>query len=203
MNYKKINFIYRTKVTTMFPPGLLAGLIFILMMNYSALLCASDRQAKEYFLKTAFLYNFARLVEWPKTTFKTPSVPIRLCFIGRDNFADALTAIENKKAHSRPLIIKRDITLSDIPHCQILFISPSEEDRLSDVLKVSAQYPVLTVSELDDFAEKKGHIRFFIKGNNTLSLEINLEAAKQSDLKISSRILSIAKIVKSEQGFRP
>ncbi|MCU7834335.1 MAG: YfiR family protein [gamma proteobacterium symbiont of Taylorina sp.] len=199
MNYKKNNFLYRLKYRL----SILSALIFVIMLNQSAILYAGDLQAKEYFLKSAFLYNFARLVDWPSNTFKTSMSPIRLCFIGNDSFDNALQAIQNKKANSRPLIIKRNIAVSEIPHCQILFINQSEEDNLYNILDISAQYPILTVSDLADFAHKSGHIHFFVKKNNTLSLEVNLDAIKQANLQISSRILSLAKIVKSTEDFRP
>lgn len=199
MNYKKDKLLHQLK----FKSTILSAFLFIVMIGNTAAVNGGDIQAKEYFLKTAFLYNFARLVDWPANSFTTDTSPVRLCFMGNDSFGDALEAIRNKKANSRPLIIKRNIALNEIPQCHILFISRSENSSLQPILRHAAQFPVLSVSEIPGFAQKNGHIRFFLREDNTLSLEVNLDAIKQSKLNISSRILTLAKIVTCDEVSRP
>ncbi len=199
MNYKKDKLFHHLK----FKSTILSAVLFFTMLFNTAIVGADDIQAKEYFLKTAFLYNFARLVDWPSNTFKTAASPMKLCFMGNDSFADALTSIRNKKANSRSLIIKRNIALNEVLHCHILFISQSETNNLHNILHITAQLPILTVSEIPGFTQKNGHIRFFLRNDNTLSLEINLEAVNKSHLTISSRILSLAKIITSYEVSKP
>jgi len=158
--------------------------------------------AKEFFVKAAFLYNFARLVEWPENTFSSDTDPIRLCFMGDDPFDEALKTIQNKMVKGRPLLIHRGIALDNVSQCQILFISKSEKNRLHIIPEKLGQYPVLTVSELPGFAQERGHIRLFLANDNTLSLEVNLDAIIQSNLQISSRILMLATIVNSEEVIK-
>lgn len=170
---------------------------------FSAPSSAENILAREYFLKAAFLYNFARLVDWPDGTFQTDSDQFQLCLIGTDPFAEALHPIQNKKVRGHPLRIQRIMSLNDVQQCHMLFISRSEKNRLNEIIQATSAYPILTVSELADFAEHKGHIRLFVSNNNKLSLEVNLNAIKASNLNISSRILSLAKIVSSVETKQP
>lgn len=161
---------------------------------------ADDILAKEYFVKAAFLFNFARLVEWPSDTFKSDADALRICLMGDEPFGEALKTIHHKKVRGRPLYIQRNISLNDLDRCHILFISKSETNNVHDILGLTTQYPVLTVSEIARFAQNNGHIRFFLTSENTLSLEINLDSIKQVNLQISSRILTLATIVSSEKS---
>ena len=164
---------------------------------------ADEITANEYSLKTAFLYNFARLVDWPENMVSQNASTMQICLIGDDLFGDALDVLRNKKAHNKQLIVKRHVQLNDVAECQLLFISESEQDNLHKILQITSQYPVLTISELPNFVQQQGHIRFFLRADKTLSLEINLDAIKQSRLKISSRILSLAKIINSDKQAKP
>ena len=177
--------------------------LFITLMMNPALLLANDILAKEYFIKAAFLYNFARLTEWPPNSFKSAIEPIRLCFMGEEPFDKALHTIRNKKVRGRPLIFLYNVALYEASRCKILFISQSEHNNIEPILGALNQYPILTVSELPGFTQKGGHIRFFLTSSNTISLEVNLEAIKQANLQISSRILTLAKIVSSAEAAKP
>lgn len=192
-----LNFLYRRSSRWLFITLQIAAILL------SANAHADNILAKEYFLKAAFLYNFSRLVEWPAATFTNNYEPFQLCFIGEEPFAEALESIRNKKINGRPLIIQHNISLSYASQCQILFISQSEKQNIAQILTVLNQASVLTVSELPDFAEQQGHIRFFLNDDEKLRLEVNLEAIKQAGLKISSRILSLAKIVSSKRIIKP
>lgn len=182
-----------------------AFLLLAIMTSGLISMCFSEKSnaesilAKEYFLKAAFLYNFARLVDWPKEAFKSNSDPINLCLIGEDHFDNALRTIQNKKIQKRRLVIQRFIKLSDVSYCHILFISHSELNRISEILAATRTYPILTVSEIPDFAEQNGHIRLFLSDEEKLNLEVNLDSIKQSKLTISSRILTLATIISSKE----
>ncbi|MCU7948719.1 MAG: YfiR family protein [gamma proteobacterium symbiont of Bathyaustriella thionipta] len=174
------------------------------MMISPASTFADNIQAKEYYVKAAFLYNFARLVEWPKNTFSNKNEPIRICLIGHDSFGDALRTIRNKKVNDRSLVIQRSVKLQNISHCHILFIDQSEKSNVQRIVNKLNQHATLTVSELPAFAHQNGHIRLFLNNDKTLSLEINLGAINQAGLKISSRILTLAKIVSStDEALEP
>ena len=195
MHYKITNLIkfFRPKSIS------LLSLFFIALLNVSFVHSENDIVAKEYALKTAFLYNFARLVDWPEGTLSNGTPYLQICLIGNDPFDRALKALNNKKAHNKTLLINRNISAFEIPQCQILFISESETENVTDILKTAAQSPILTISELEGFTQQSGHIRLFLREDKTISLEVNHNAIKKSGLAISSRILSLAKIIETEE----
>ncbi len=176
---------------------------FILWLLCSTNVGATENlQAREYLVKAAFLYNFARLSEWPAGTFQSPSGPFKICLMGDDLFGLSLNSIKDRKINGHPLLIQRRVSLQQAVSCQLLFISRSEQNQLQQIIAYLKPYPVLTVSELPDFAQMNGHIRLFLNNESTLSLEINLQAIRNSHLKISSRILTLAHIVKADDSNR-
>ena len=164
----------------------------------SSSVSAESITAKEYYLKAAYLYNFARLVEWPEQVFSHPETPIRLCLIGQNPFGQALNTIQDKKVKNRTLKITTEVDILSLSTCQILFVGEQKTLAMDDILKLANKHPILTVSELENFAHKKGHIRLFLADRETLSLEINLGVLEQSGLRISSRVLTLAKIIRTE-----
>lgn len=149
------------------------------------------------------MYNFARLIEWPDSTPESDSDSFNLCLLGNDPFGQALSSIQNKKVAGHPLIIQRHIELKDASKCHILFISRSEKKQLANVLNFIKQYPVLTVSEIPQFAEQNGHIRLFLNNTQQISLKVNHNAILEANLSISSRILTLAEIVSTKEAIKP
>ncbi len=193
--------VFNKQSLSNFPPRLRAVTYAVMLlcgMSFVSVQASDNLQAKEYLVKSAFLYNFARLSEWPDDTFKRVSQPFKLCLMGDDSFGLTLNSIRDKKINGHPLLIIRRVTLENAAHCQLVFISRSEEQNLPQIISYLQQYPVLTISELPDFAYKNGHIRLFLNNENTLSLEINLQAIRNAHLKISSRILTLATIVNTD-----
>jgi len=149
----------------------------------------------EYMIKAAFLLNFARFVDWPEGSFKDGLSPINLLILGADPFGDTLDSIKEKTVKGRQLRIKRGQNVEDAVPCHILFISSSEKEKVSQIVKLLG--PVLTVSEIPRFCQQGGMVNF-IKVENKIQFEINPEMAKQKRLSISSRLLKLAKIVDTE-----
>ncbi len=157
-------------------------------------------RAKEYAVKAAFLFNFAKFVEWPAAAFPDPASPLVLCVLGEDPFGDALTVLKGKTVNGRPLSIRYATTLDGLGRCHLLFISSSEKPFLSSIINVTKGWNVLTVGDMEDFARDGGIINL-VKEENRVGIEVNLEAAQRNRLKISSKLLGLAKIVKP--GKRP
>jgi len=148
----------------------------------------------EYAVKAAFLYNFAKFVEWPDSPAAPPST-LTLCVLGTDPFGEALeTAVLDKTVRSRTLSVRRLQGLEDLGPCPILFIASSEVGRLPQILERLRGAPVLTVGESDGFARAGGMIGFFLE-ENRVRFEVNLGAAEAAGLRISSRLLGVAKVV--------
>jgi len=175
---------------------IIASILGTTMVDVSA----ETKPSPEYLIKAAFLFNFAKFVEWPANAFKDDLSPINLCILGRDPFGPALDTLKDKTIRGRPIKIKRANKVDDIETCHILFISASEKGNLKQILDVLRNSYILTVSEIEGFTQMGGVINFIIV-NKKVHFEINPAAAEQSRLKISSQLLKLAKIVipKSEK----
>jgi len=160
---------------------------------------AAQVMATEPEVKAAFLYNFARFVRWPEETLaRAAAFPI--CVLGRDPIEPMLaSAIAGKRVGDLPIVTKRLDAGSSPSDCRILFISSSAENHLDEVLKDVRGAGVLTVADIDDFAERGGMIRFRLDGKR-MRLDVNIEAAEGAHLKISSQLLKLANIVPEEGG---
>ena len=171
---------------------------FILtMLIWGPNVSAESVQYKEYLIKAAFLYNFIKFVDWPSESFKNGAAPVNLCVLGDDPFGEALDTIRNKRVKGRRLVIKRVRRVEQIEGAHLLFISTSEKGRVKQILKSLADAPVLTISEMEGFGQNGGIINF-ITVDNKIQFEINSEKAQQHRLKISSQLLKLARIVRSE-----
>ena len=159
-----------------------------------------DSTFTEYQVKALFLMNFIKYVEWPPAAFAGTNAPIIIGLYGEDKFGDALTnAVEGKTISGRQIIIQPIEKGSDTGKCQVLFISDSEKNHLGEILDKIKLLPVLTVGETDQFMERGGMINF-VKKEGKVRLEINLAAARQAKLEISSKLLGVADVVKGKEN---
>ena len=153
------------------------------------------RTVEEYQLKAAFLYNFAKFVEWPAPAGGSQG-PLVIVVFGPDPFGPALeNMLWGKTINNRPLKVRRTSRLEEVLPCHLLFVSARERRRAPEVLKLAEEAGVLTVSEMEDFLELGGTVKF-VAESSKVRFEVNLEAARRSGLRISSRLLSLARVVK-------
>jgi hypothetical protein len=154
--------------------------------------------SSEYLIKAGFIYNFAKLVEWPPTAFAQPDSPIVIGILGNDPFGATLDRIvADKKIDGRGFAVKRvkwSKDLRELKDCNILFVSSSEKDHVDSVVDGMKGLPILTIGDAPGFAKRGGIINFTLE-DNKVRFEVNVEAAKHADLSISSRLLTLAKIV--------
>lgn len=148
----------------------------------------------EYAVKAAYLYNFAKFVEWPTGVFPDPYAPLLICVVGDNPFGDALTAISGKWVESRPVAVRHLPTVVNLEQCHIVFIGRAEQGRFRSLLVRLAHSPILTVSDIDDFAQGGGMIGL-VEADQRIRFAINLNAARQANLKLSSQLLKLATIV--------
>jgi hypothetical protein len=152
----------------------------------------AQENPSEYQLKAAFLFNFAKFVEWPPQAFPETNSPIVIGVLGTNVFgSDLERTIRNKTVNNHPFQFKEFTSATEAIHCHILFVSPSEKDRLRQIVEALHNASVLTVSETDQFLTAGGMINFTIE-NNKIRFQINDEHAKKAGLKISSKLLSLA-----------
>jgi hypothetical protein len=154
---------------------------------------AQESQPTEYQIKAAFLFNFAKFVEWPPAAFAEATSPMIIGILGDNPFGEDLEkTVSNKTVNNRPITIKKEFrSLADATNCHMLFISTSEKQRLPEIFKALRGASVLTVGETDRFTETGGMINFVLEGNKT-RFQINEATAKSAGLKISSKLLSLA-----------
>lgn len=144
----------------------------------------------EYQVKAAFLYTFIKFVEWPNAGVR----PICVAVLGQDPFGDDLESIRGKSAKGRSIVIKRYRRVDEVRECDVLFISASERAHLPRILKQLQNSPILTVADQEGFCQAGGMINL-VTVRNKINFEINTAAAQRVQLRISSQLLKLAKIV--------
>jgi hypothetical protein len=157
---------------------------------------AGSSDSSEYLIKAGFTYNFAKLMQWPASTFPQPDSPIVIGILGSDPFGATLDSVlAGKKVNNRSFVVKHlKWGSADIKGCNILYVSTSEAARLDEIFHLLKGQPVLTIGQMPDFARRGGIINFIIE-DDKVRFEVNVEAARQADISISSRLLTLAKIV--------
>ncbi len=151
--------------------------------------------AGEMGVKGAFLFNFARYIEWPEGTFAAPDSPIVFGILGDSAFFEAFRAgAQNKAAGNRGIEIREVESLPEISDVQILFVGASRKADEGKVLAALDGAPVFTISDSEGFAEDGGIAHFFMR-EQSIRFTINQRAARESGLKISSKLLRFATLV--------
>lgn len=163
---------------------------------------ARAQTPSEYEMKAVFLYNFAKFVEWPAEASGTPDPAFSICVVGTDPFGASLDqAVRGKSISRRSVTLRRVREAREARTCQIAFISPSERRRLRPILDSLGGSSILTVGDTEGFAEQGGMINFTLE-DNRVHFEVNVDAAQRAGLKMSSKLLGLARIVKSKTGGR-
>jgi len=156
---------------------------------------AQSPTAGEYQVKAAFLFNFAKFVEWPPSSFSDASAPLRICVSGRDPFGEELRNITREKTvNGHRLEVSQVLDLQVARTCHILFIASSEKARLKQIFESLRGSDALTVGDTKGFVQQGGMINFVLD-KNRVQFEVNRKAAEQAGLQISSKLLSVAKLV--------
>lgn len=184
--------------------GLAIALLPILWAATISARAQDNAASSEYLIKAGFIYNFASLVQWPPATFAQADSPIVIGILGEDHFGTTLDRVlAGKKINGRPFAIKRFKsasqlvkTMGELKECQILYVSSSEMPEVNEAIQLVKGLPILTIGELPGFAKNGGIINLVVE-NNRVRFEVNVDAAKQVDLNISSRLLALARIVPS------
>lgn len=177
------------------------GFALLLLGFLLALVSPTDLRAgsglqREYEIKAAYLYNFINYIDWPDSAFPAPGGTLTIGIVGQNDYGAALETLNGKQAKGRTLALKQITDPKELDQCQIVFISSSEKARVPEILEKLKDARVLTVSEIDGFAQQGGIINF-ISERNKVRFEINPDAARRLGLNISSELLKLAKVVKS------
>ena len=145
----------------------------------------------EYEVKAAFIYNFAKFVEWP-----AESSEITLCILGKNPFGTATNMLNGKSFDNKGFQVMPVSSL--VPQCNIVFISASEQENLGRILGSIRTQSILTVGDTPEFARKGVMINFYLDENGRVRFEINMEPVNHAGLKISSKLIQLGKMVNTK-----
>lgn len=169
------------------------GTALVLIVLACSLVYLRAQAANEYEVKAAFLYKFASFVEWPPESANTP---LCIAVVGQDPFGAALDeVVKGKSINGRAFLIRRFKSGQDAAACHIVFISASEKSRVRSILDRLQGISILTVSDIPGFCQGGGMIDFELL-DQKIRFEVNPEAAERAGLRVSSKLLAVAKIVR-------
>jgi YfiR/HmsC-like len=155
----------------------------------------SQTVSHEYPLKAVFLFNFAQFTDWPTNAFDKPDSPLVIGVLGDDPFGAVLDdTVRDEIVNGRKFVVERYRRVEDIKTCHILFISQSETKRLDKNVAALKGKPVLTVSEIDNAAQRGVRVQF-ITENNKIRFKINTDSLEEAKLTMSSKLLRLAEII--------
>lgn len=150
-------------------------------------------ESREYHLKAAFLRYVAKFVEWPESSLSESA--INICVLGQVPSFQGLNSINGKIVNDRTLTVQKITKVEEAyNHCQILFITKTEQDNMKAILTAIQNKPILGFGDMDGFAEAGGAMNFYIV-NNRLAIMTNLPAVEKAGLKINPRMLRLVTIV--------
>jgi hypothetical protein len=154
---------------------------------------ADSTIAREYKVKAAFIYNFAKFVEWPAQKLGGDSTPIVIGVLGPNPFGDELeNALKGRQINGRGIVVRQFDDAEGAKAAHLLFVSANDETKLRKALK---EYGVLTIGQSESFTRNGGIITFTFE-HDKLGFEINVGAAEQAGLKISAQLQKLAKSVR-------
>ena len=161
------------------------------------LAAASAQSAPEATLKAAFLYNFAKFAEWPADAAAVD--PLVICVLGDPAIANALDeTVKGRTIDGRKVGVSR-VKPDGLRACHVLYIAGLDARAANQIVDDLNNAPVLTVADREQFAQNGGIAGLFVE-EGRMRFAINVEAAQRCRLRISSRLLSLAKIVKDDRA---
>jgi YfiR/HmsC-like len=167
---------------------LLLFVVFFLAASYCV---AEEPRPTEAQVEAAYLYNFGKFVTWPGDRPATPD-SFGICILGKDPFGGVLdSTVAGESIGGKKIVVHRLSSMQQADPCNILFISSSEQDHLSAVLVSADRLSLLTVSNIENFAERGGEIGL-VAQQDRIRFEVNRAAAEHSHLTLSSELLKVA-----------
>lgn len=156
----------------------------------------ADAPSREYQLKAAFIYNFAQFIEWPDKAFAKANSPIVITVLGDNPFGNVLDQVtKGKQIRGREIVVHYEKNPANIGQTHILFIGAPHNQNPGQIL--GGLNGVLTIADTDNFSGAGGMIRFFSE-ENKLRFEINTKATDKAGIKVSAKLLQLAKVYKDD-----
>lgn len=171
---------------------LLAGFVCIAWTWPAA---SQTGQLTESEVKAGFVFNLTKFVEWPEGVLAGIRDPIILCIVGGDPLGNVLNrVVHGQSVRGRTISVRRYDFGEDLRHCQVLFVSGSEQTRVPQIVESLRRASVLTVSDTNRFAEAGGVVEFSVEGDR-VRFVINRDAANEAKLQISAKLLTLGRVI--------
>ena len=176
-----------------------AGLVLLALGRGAA----SPPAGLEYDVKAAFVYNFAKFVQWPADAFPRTDAPLTICIVGTDPFGPSLDeTLKGEHLDGHPLAAVRHQAPPPAGTCHVLFVSASEEGRYGELLAAIDSTRTLTVGDTISFLDAGGYLAFYLD-NGRVRFAVNSDLAGADGLDVSSKLLRVAMPHKPRQGDAP
>jgi hypothetical protein len=147
-------------------------------------------------LRAAFVYNFAKFTEWPADAM-APDSPIVFCVADDEEMADALEQLVKGHAVGRHTLTVRRVKVDNaVRSCHVLYASALDVRRTTELLGAVERAPVLTVGDYEPFARLGGVASFFVE-DGKMRFAVNVDSAQRARLQFSSKLLILARIVRT------
>ena len=171
--------------------------VWILVSVLASILFFAPLQALEGTedeVKGAMLVQFIRFVKWPDSTMAGPNGTIVIGIIDENGLMAVLDVIEGRTIRDWRIHLKRPRSVEEALECHVLYMSGNKHTEYMEILRAVSDRPILTVGEAPDFIQSGGVVRFY-KEKQRIRFEINPAAASRANLKISAKLLEIARLV--------
>jgi hypothetical protein len=155
----------------------------------------SEARPSEVQIKAAFLYKFGEFVQWPPAAFGRAGAPFTIGVLGAEELASVLEQlVVDRTVQGRPIVVRRLRRGESLAGLHVLFIGQAETPRLAETLAAARSYSVLTVTEAEN-ALASGAMINFVADDSRVRFDVALPSAERGQLKISSRLLAVARRV--------
>lgn len=160
--------------------------------------CAAPQQPEEAQVKSAIILNMARYVEWPADTFANDSAPLGICTLGQNKLATAMASLHGKTVKGHPVTVRRMSGSGDLGGCQVIVVDTHERRSAANLVDKVRKMPILTIGDLAGFTQDGGIVELYLH-EGKVRFEVNLAAAHQNRLRISSQLLKVARVVRGDE----
>ena len=179
-------------------PPRVASLLALASLAFLATASRADGPSREYQVKAAFLYNFVQFIEWPEQAFANAQSPIVITVVGENPFGGAIELVtRGKLVRGREIVVRYAPNTAAATGSHVLFIAAAPNRPPAQAVKDAAGPGRLTVSDADGFVAGGGCVQFYAE-ENRLRFSINTSAAARAGLKVSAKLLQLAKVYKEE-----
>ena len=169
--------------------------MFITAVLMALPLASRAQKVSDQEVKAAYLYSFAKFVDWPAGAFSNGGAAIRICLFSGDPLEPNLKEIvRGKSVANHPVMVVDVQSPEESRTCHVLFVGAAQDGHRRQILEVLRGAWVLTVGDAPEFTSDGGIIQFVLY-KDRIQFEVNHKAALDAQLNVSSRLLRVARTV--------